>query len=142
MGETVKDRLIKYLLLKKISQRSFEVKIGLSNGYINNIRKSIQPDKLQNILLNYPDLNIEWLLTGKGEMLKNDHNQDVEKDKIDSDANENTKRVNTADFRNEFSEMINLQKSMQEILKTSQHHLSESQKQVNALLEILKKEKD
>jgi len=142
MGETVKDRLIKYLLLKKISQRSFEVKIGLSNGYINNIRKSIQPDKLQNILLNYPDLNIEWLLTGKGKMLKNDPNQDVEKDKIDSDANGNTKNVNTADFRNEFSEMINLQKSMQEILKTGQHHLSESQKQINALLEILKKEKD
>jgi len=45
---------------------------GLSNGYVNNIKKSIQPDKVQSIVLNYPDLNPGWLMTGEGEMLRTD----------------------------------------------------------------------
>ena len=70
METTVKQRLINYLKYKKISQRKFELEIGLSNGYVNNINKSIQPDKIQKIILCYSDLNTGWLLTGEGEMLK------------------------------------------------------------------------
>jgi hypothetical protein len=44
----------------------------LSNGYINNIRVSIQPKTLDKIIAHYPELNIEWLITGQGEMIKND----------------------------------------------------------------------
>lgn len=53
-----------------IGQGAFEKAVGLSNGYVNNIRKSIQPDKIQKIALCYPTLNTGWLLTGDGEMLK------------------------------------------------------------------------
>jgi hypothetical protein len=67
---TVKERLIKYINYKKISQSTFEKSVDLSNGYVNNIRKSIQPDKIQRIALRYSDLNTGWLLTGEGEMLK------------------------------------------------------------------------
>jgi hypothetical protein len=34
------------------------------------MRKSIQPDKVESIALNFPDLNVGWLLTGEGLMLK------------------------------------------------------------------------
>ena len=61
---TIKDRLIKYLEYKGISKRQFELSIGVSNGYINNMRVSIQPDKVRNIALHYPDLNTGWLMTG------------------------------------------------------------------------------
>ena len=44
--------------------------VGLSNGYVNNIRKSISPEKLQSITLTFPELNTEWLLTGRGEKIK------------------------------------------------------------------------
>ena len=37
------------------------------------MRKSIDPEKLQSIAKNYPDLNTGWLMTGEGEMLKNIH---------------------------------------------------------------------
>lgn len=37
----------------------------MSNGYVNNIRSSIQPDKLQKIAENYPMLNIAWLMIGE-----------------------------------------------------------------------------
>lgn len=63
-----------FLKYKKISQSKFEKSIGMSGGYINNIRQSIQPDKLQRIAVQFPELNIAWLLIGDagGEMLKAD----------------------------------------------------------------------
>ncbi|MCO6564353.1 MAG: hypothetical protein J6581_02795 [Apibacter sp.] len=67
---TVKERLISYLKYEKISKSEFGRSIGVSSAYISSMRKSIQPDKIKSISLNYPNLNTEWLLTGEGEMLK------------------------------------------------------------------------
>lgn len=67
---TVKERLILYLEKKKITQARFEQSIGASNGYVNSMRKGMGVDKLEQVRLMYPDLNIEWLRTGKGEMFK------------------------------------------------------------------------
>jgi hypothetical protein len=69
---TVKERLIKYLEYKKISKSDFGKEIGVSSAYVTSMRKSIQPDKIESIALKYPDLDTEWLLTGKGSMLKKD----------------------------------------------------------------------
>ena len=68
--QTIKERLILSVKSKKIGQGKFETQCGLSNGYVNNIRKSIQPDKLQKISLCFPELNAGWLMTGEGAMLK------------------------------------------------------------------------
>lgn len=70
---TVKERLIKYIKYNNLSQSKFEKAVGLSNGYVNNISKGIGADKLQSILCVYPSLNPTWLLTGEGEMLKEDN---------------------------------------------------------------------
>lgn len=71
MQDTVKQRLRAFIELKKISINRFEKETGLSTGYVNNIRVSIQPDKVKKIAMRFPDLNTGWLLTGEGEMLKN-----------------------------------------------------------------------
>lgn len=71
--DSVKQRLIRFAKLKCKSVRAFEMANNLTVGYINAIRVSIQPDKIQRIASHYPDLNIDWLMTGSGEMLvKND----------------------------------------------------------------------
>lgn len=57
-------------MFKNISINKFEKELGLSNGYVRNMRKSIQPDKVKSIALKFPELNTGWLLTGEGEMLK------------------------------------------------------------------------
>lgn len=67
---TVKERLMDFIKYKGLSQSRFESQVGLSNGYVNNIRKSISPEKLQSITLTFPELNTEWLLTGRGEKIK------------------------------------------------------------------------
>jgi|GEM_PF-4971961 len=69
-SETVKERLIEYLKYKGISQYKFQESIGASNGYINSMRKGIGVDKLEQVRSKYPDLDIKWLLTGDGTMLR------------------------------------------------------------------------
>lgn len=67
------DNLKKYIDYKGISVAAFEKSIGMSN---NSFRKSwlagkgIGTDKLENILNVYSDINMSWLFTGQGEMLK------------------------------------------------------------------------
>jgi len=69
-NQTIKERLIAYIRYLGIGQGKFEANCGLANGYVNNIRKSITPEKLQQIALCNPDLNTGWLMTGEGEMLR------------------------------------------------------------------------
>ena len=70
MENTVKERLMKYLYKKDIKSNYFCSKIGVSAAFISSMIKSIQPDKLHSIAVNFPDLNIEWLLTGQGNMYR------------------------------------------------------------------------
>ena len=67
---TVKDRLIAYLSEKKLSKAEFGRRIGASSAFVTSMRKSMQPDKIERIAQEFPDLNIVWLQTGDGEMLK------------------------------------------------------------------------
>ena len=67
---SVKQRLIEFAKSQEKSVRAFEVKSGLTIGYINAIRQSISPDKVQCIASHYPNLNTGWIFTGEGEMLK------------------------------------------------------------------------
>lgn len=70
MHNTVKQRLKEFIQYKGISIRQFCLSIGASPAFVANIVKSIQPDKINSITNQYPELNTGWLLTGEGEMLK------------------------------------------------------------------------
>ncbi len=69
-NQTIKARLLSFIAFLGIGQAKFEKKCGLANGYVNNIRKSITPEKLQKIALQFPELNPGWLMTGEGEMIR------------------------------------------------------------------------
>ena len=111
---TIKDRLIKYLEYKGISKRQFELSIGVSNGYINNMRVSIQPYKVRNIALHYPDLNTGWLMTGEGEMLKGE---------------DKPERPRT----------VTIEAEAWQVIKQQAESLASKDRQMEALLDILKK---
>ena len=68
MELTVKERIKLFLQYLNIGQNKFEAKVGWSNGYINNT-KNISADKLSYVVNEYPQLNLNWLITGKGEMI-------------------------------------------------------------------------
>lgn len=77
-NQTIKDRLKAFIKSLGIGQGAFEKAVGFSNGYVNNIRKSIQPEKLQSIVRVYPQLNPGWLMTGEGEMLREESGNSVD----------------------------------------------------------------
>lgn len=69
---TVKERIISFIKYYSLSQKKFEELLGLSNGYVNNIRKGISDNVLFKICDRFPTLNRDWLLYGEGEMLNNE----------------------------------------------------------------------
>lgn len=67
---TVKERIKAFCRAEGMAVSAFEESIGVSNGYVNSISKSIGIDRLNILIEKYSNLNIEWVLTGKGEMYK------------------------------------------------------------------------
>lgn len=63
------DRLKLFIKSKRLGQTKFEELVGFSRGYISRVKSSIGADKLLDILEVFPDLNLDWLITGKGEMI-------------------------------------------------------------------------
>lgn len=70
MKETIKERFTLFLKYLGIGQGKFEKITDIGNGTINNIKDGISTPKLAKISEAYPELNIEWLITGNGTMLK------------------------------------------------------------------------
>lgn len=70
MDSPVKERLEEYLKSQGISKTEFGRQVGVSSAYVSAIRQSISPTVIKSIALKYPNLNIDWLLTGDGIMLR------------------------------------------------------------------------
>ena len=69
------DRLIQFIEFAGISARQFDISIGAANGYTLRMKKnhaSIGSDVIENIIKTYPQLDVVWLLTGEGNMIKED----------------------------------------------------------------------
>lgn len=65
----MKERLILFLKHLGIGQLRFENNVGLSRGFVNAVGDTIRESSLAKITAVYPELNINWLKTGEGQML-------------------------------------------------------------------------
>ncbi len=65
----IKDRLYEFLNAKNLKASKFEQKCGLSNGFCSKVNDNITEGSLSLIKKAFPELNINWLKTGFGEML-------------------------------------------------------------------------
>jgi len=77
------DRIEQFIEYLGISVRAFEQKIGASNGLIRKAitnKSDIQSKWITSIVDSFPQINSDWLLAGKGEMLKENINNPVDKD--------------------------------------------------------------
>lgn len=101
------NRLYQYIEYKGFKPTNFEREIGLSSGYLSK-QKGRSADIGETIVIkineNCPELNLLWLLTGEGEMLKkNIEGDDVSfggKDK----KNEQHDKKKCHDAQNNFNE--------------------------------------
>ena len=71
------DRILQIIKEREKSARAFAARVGFNyttlNGYIVGARKAIDVTLLTKIISAYEDISAEWLLTGKGEMLKSEY---------------------------------------------------------------------
>lgn len=72
----LKDRILAIIDHYGITANKFSEKIGMSRAFVKNMNDEISTKPLRNILLMFPDINIKWLITGEGEMLLENANQD------------------------------------------------------------------
>lgn len=141
VSQMVKCRLSAFIEYKGLTNAAFEKKCGLSNGYIRNFKGNLGVKKLEDILTSFPELNKEWLLFGKGEMLKSDVSQ--------TSKGDNTIQVsgNNVDMRNinqskgsadDVKRVKELEKRIEELTKDKerlQDLVDKMQAQISKLLE-------
>ena len=91
------DRLIEFISYAGLSARQFDISIGASNGYTLRMKKnsaSIGSDVIENILRVYPQLNVVWLITGEGTMLKEElKKESLEFDELPKNRQDEIERI-------------------------------------------------
>jgi hypothetical protein len=86
--ETARKRIFDFIENQGIKPSNFLQKTGLKKGFIDksHIDSGATDILLSNILDAYPEINAEWLLTGRGPMLKKDiNNNDLEIERLRSE---------------------------------------------------------
>ena len=66
-------RLLQFLQAENLTQTQFADTLSVARGSVSHIlsgRNKPGYDFLESLLLHYPSLNLEWLLTGKGRMYR------------------------------------------------------------------------
>lgn len=69
----IKQRILQFAGTLGISKRDFYTKIGVSRGTLES-KTGITEDIMAKFIATFPDINYEWLLSGRGSMLKNNDN--------------------------------------------------------------------
>nr|WP_320058823.1 XRE family transcriptional regulator [uncultured Bacteroides sp.] len=92
MNTNLKDRFKELLLKLEIGQGKFEELCGMGNGTINNIKIGISSPNLEKISNTFPEINLIWLITGKGEMF-------IENQTVITDSPTSNKDIKILDIR-------------------------------------------
>ena len=68
----IKERILYFAKNQNISYESFCESIGMTYGSFKGVAKQrpLNSDALEILITKYPEINCEWLLSGKGAMLK------------------------------------------------------------------------
>lgn len=109
---TIKEKILAFLKESGIKKVDFFERTGIqsSNFKGSNLTSAPGSDMLVKILTTYPELSAEWLMTGKGDMLKNEaysrrkthvnnlisESKDNEQDRVTQVTNEIYNSQNTA----------------------------------------------
>ncbi|MGV4438084.1 hypothetical protein [Ornithobacterium rhinotracheale] len=75
----IKERILHYTDIKGFAKENFFEELGVTYGNFKGKakEKSLGSDILAKIVSKYPEISPEWLLTGKGDMLKKEVDPDI-----------------------------------------------------------------
>lgn len=106
----MKDRIIQFLKENNLTSTKFADVIGVQRSSISHLlsgRNKPSFDFIEKMLLSYPDINAQWLITGKGDML-------INQPSLFEDQKETDKNVLTArelDIQNPVKTLTDINKS-------------------------------
>jgi hypothetical protein len=138
---TISERLLQVIDFLNITSNDFAKKLGYNRSQIiyDVLNGKSKPsfdffNKFYNSEYS-GNIDPEWLLTGNGEMFRN--NQQIGDISNSSVVGANVNGNGNNITHNDFSKMIELQKGYQEVIKTGQDQLTESQMQMSRLITII-----
>lgn len=92
----IKQKILLYLAKIGVSDYEFYKKSGTTRGILTQ-NNGISEENLARFLAYAPEVNVEWLLTGRGEMLKtNETSSDTPADQQPSFSNKDTNKTRIA----------------------------------------------
>lgn len=117
----MKDRIKQFISYNGESVADFEKKCGLANGTIAKVGNNTRRSTLDRISSVYKDLNVNWLLTGEGEMLKSQQHV-----------------INSNNTNSTINESSTIAKLI-EMIAEKDKQIAEKDKQIESLLKLLTK---
>jgi hypothetical protein len=121
----VKERLLQYIKSQGFNKEDFFEIVGLSYSNFKGTQKNsgLNSDSIVKILSIYNNINLYWLILGKGEMI------------VDIPANENTNEVNELNANN----YKGLQNDKEKIIHLLEEQVRELRKDKEMLYKIINK---
>lgn len=88
----IKQRILQFVATLGTSKREFYTKTGISRGTLES-KTGITEDIVTKFFATYPEVNVEWIMFGKGDMLKTKRpNEHLSLEEDHSVPNKNTKK--------------------------------------------------
>lgn len=125
--EKLIDRLVKVIHYKGMSINQADIALGAGNGYIGKQLKSkgsVNSNIIETFLNKYTDIDAEWLMTGRGDMLKS------------SPQIENGNNSNHSDFE----KLRTSNEKLEELLHFNMHNAKKIQQNYESQIEQLHNE--
>lgn len=122
MTKDIIARIKDVITWTELSQRQFSIKVDFAyttlNSYLRFERESIDAELLYKILDSFQSINAEWLLTGRGEMLKTSENASIVQENETEYIAETHKIYSSSEYRKQITKLIEQHDSLIEIIKT------------------------
>ena len=126
----MKERILQFIEYKGFNKRKFYEETGLSNGILDK-KSGLTLGSFEKIFSKYPEINIEWLLTGKGEMLK------TFAQNITQNGNTNVNNGHNVSGQGNIIKQTN--DELMEIIREKDKQIAEKDKQIAMLIEKISK---
>lgn len=127
-----KERIKQYIEYLGVSTSEFERTAGLSNGSISKPTSRMQSSTIRLIGEAYTDLNMDWVRTGRGEMIKPQPTHSIR------DISGNQNMVNNGDNPTIFKDVKILIEEEIGIDDENLRTLGDAQRHIKSLKELLK----
>lgn len=132
----LKERLLSFIEFKTLSVQRFEQEVGLSNASVSKMGDNTRRSTIDRISNKFPDININWLLTGEGEML-NPNSESLNGETAQSNAiNSRIRQIIDEHFNGsiaEFCGKLNLRQAT--IITTLERNIPPSNEILMAIIE-------